>query len=576
MVDSLKGHPGIVAWEIFNEPEGMSNDYYFYASDPHVPDTVIQRFINLCAGAIHRTDPNAKVTNGAWSFKSLSPASYPAALGKVALQYDASQKKQMEIEFARKYRVSMTADEVIQYLQRISLVQNYNWYSDNQLIRMGGDSLGTLDFHEVHYYTWGGTPLSPFHHPAVGWGTGKAIVVAEFAMEQITSTFGIPQQQQYDSLYHSGYAGAMSWSWTDVGLTTHADMVAGAQYMWDNHRSDVDVLGNGVDWPAVTITSPPNNGTYPDSTQISIRTMVIDTLAVDSVTFFVADKQRIGSVTVPDSMVGDTSYYTFSWVNIPAGQYSLKAVATNNHGHQGISNIVLLSFGMPPMTRLEAERVPRQGDLANISVGSGMGASSGAYLDIKTNDPNTTITWTFTNVAPADSYYVSFGYMLHYDHPKGQYINVNDVRVAELIFDGSSASTWYEAGLKVYLISGTNAIQMQLSWGWIYLDYLAVPTKVLTSINSPSDLPLKFSLQQNYPNPFNPGTTIKYSIASAGHVKLVIFDLLGRQVATLVNQSQNPGFYEVPFDAQKFTSGVYFYRIESGSFIQTKKMLLLK
>jgi hypothetical protein len=59
-------------------------------------------------------------------------------------------------------------------------------------------------------------------------------------------------------------------------------------------------------------------------------------------------------------------------------------------------------------------------------------------------------------------------------------------------------------------------------------------------------------------------------------VRLIVYDLLGRQVATLVNQKQNPGSHEVPFDAQKLTSGVYFYRIESGSFVQTKKMVLLK
>ena len=71
MVDSLKGHPAIAAWEIFNEPEGMSNPFH-YGGINTVSMAVIQRFVNLCAGAIHRADPNALVTNGCWSFQALT------------------------------------------------------------------------------------------------------------------------------------------------------------------------------------------------------------------------------------------------------------------------------------------------------------------------------------------------------------------------------------------------------------------------------------------------------------------------------------------------------------------------
>ena len=96
---------------------------------------------------------------------------------------------------------------------------------------------------------------------------------------------------------------------------------------------------------------------------------------------------------------------------------------------------------------------------------------------------------------------------------------------------------------------------------------------------------IKFSLSQNYPNPFNPSTTIKYSIGttevtsrdlSLQNVQLIIYDILGREVATLVNKEQKPGNYEVQFDGKRLTSGVYFYKLISGSFIESKKMLLLK
>ncbi len=94
-------------------------------------------------------------------------------------------------------------------------------------------------------------------------------------------------------------------------------------------------------------------------------------------------------------------------------------------------------------------------------------------------------------------------------------------------------------------------------------------------------VPTEFKLFQNYPNPFNPSTTIKYQIRSNGkretaNTKLVVFDILGREVATLVNKIQRAGNYEVQFDASHLTSGIYFYKLQSGSFVATKKLLLLK
>ncbi len=87
----------------------------------------------------------------------------------------------------------------------------------------------------------------------------------------------------------------------------------------------------------------------------------------------------------------------------------------------------------------------------------------------------------------------------------------------------------------------------------------------------------QFTLYQNYPNPFNPTTTIKYAIPSAiANVRLIVYNVLGEEVATLVNQRQAPGFYEVQFDASDLPSGIYFYTLQVGDFIATKKMVLLK
>jgi hypothetical protein len=88
--------------------------------------------------------------------------------------------------------------------------------------------------------------------------------------------------------------------------------------------------------------------------------------------------------------------------------------------------------------------------------------------------------------------------------------------------------------------------------------------------------PVDFVLGQNYPNPFNPTTTIKYDLPNASEVSLIIYDILGRKVKTLVNEQQQPGRYEIMFDASNLASGVYLYRIRAEDFVNTKKMILLK
>jgi len=89
-------------------------------------------------------------------------------------------------------------------------------------------------------------------------------------------------------------------------------------------------------------------------------------------------------------------------------------------------------------------------------------------------------------------------------------------------------------------------------------------------------VPSKYSLTQNYPNPFNPITKIRFDIARLGHIKIVVFDVNGREIQMLVNESLKPGTYETTFDGSKLNSGVYFYKITAGDFTETKRMLLIK
>ncbi len=106
--------------------------------------------------------------------------------------------------------------------------------------------------------------------------------------------------------------------------------------------------------------------------------------------------------------------------------------------------------------------------------------------------------------------------------------------------------------------------------------------KIYMNVNNPSSskeentIPTAFSLEQNYPNPFNPETIIEFSLPAQRDVTLKIYNTLGEEVKTLINENLKPGRYAIPFNASGLASGVYIYRLNAGDFVSTKKSLLLK
>ncbi len=100
-------------------------------------------------------------------------------------------------------------------------------------------------------------------------------------------------------------------------------------------------------------------------------------------------------------------------------------------------------------------------------------------------------------------------------------------------------------------------------------------------VDDENEASFSFNLEQNFPNPFNPSTIINYSIptnrkSEMANTTLKIYDILGSEVATLVNEEQTPGNYHIEFDASNLSSGLYFYKLQSGEFSQSKKMILLR
>lgn len=141
--------------------------------------------------------------------------------------------------------------------------------------------------------------------------------------------------------------------------------------------------------------------------------------------------------------------------------------------------------------------------------------------------------------------------------------SAGDSRGASVCLSGNAVNVlWYDGR------SGNNEIY-----------YKRNPTGNPTGVELiSSEIPVKFSLSQNYPNPFNPKTKIRFEISSSSsaHTYLSVYDMLGREIATLVNEELEPGTYEVNWNASDFPSGVYFYSLSAGEFSETRKMILLK
>lgn len=161
-----------------------------------------------------------------------------------------------------------------------------------------------------------------------------------------------------------------------------------------------------------------------------------------------------------------------------------------------------------------------------------------------------------SSTAATDQFYLKEGYRIPIDFS----INDND--------DGKTRKA-----IMTYSKDNQDQSWADVSrWSYTWIGEITDPATDVKETGKPTE----FTLSQNYPNPFNPTTQIKYSLSKAGNVNLKIYDVLGRLVSELVNKEQGAGSYTVQFDASKLSSGVYFYKLESGSFVSVKKMMLVK
>lgn len=122
---------------------------------------------------------------------------------------------------------------------------------------------------------------------------------------------------------------------------------------------------------------------------------------------------------------------------------------------------------------------------------------------------------------------------------------------------------------------GTKTVILQ-NYSKDTINFYLNPRYVIGIRNINSEIPKNYSLSQNFPNPFNPVTNIAFSIPEESNVNLTVYDVLGREIKVLINEKLKPGNYQVDWNAQVYTSGMYFYRLQTDKFTDTKKMVLVK
>ncbi len=638
MVEGVRGHPAIIAWEIFNEPEGFT-EIGNWSDRVHVSEFDVQRFVNLTAGAIHRADPAAQVTNGTWGLAANTDVNTPAkALSKVGFYNSLTEKQKlvMEAEYKAVHGTYLPAQEIVNKYYSPSAT-NTNFYRDDRLINAGGDTDGTLDFYTVHYYSWAGTGLSPFHHPFSTWELNKPLVIAEFFMED---AFGVPYQDLYEKLYYTGYAGALSWSWwgdtqayDNAKNNDHSRTAAALLDMYTYHHND--------------IVLDPKTGTiyrfYLDVSTIqkSDSTMLHwDTQDGSTVTLNGQNVQAADSLIVFPSLSTSYTLITSGQVNdsmtinltvLPAGQIMMftvtpmqvgvgesatlnwQVVKNSSATINGESVQVKGSMEVYPDSAHDTYTLVSKGDITDsltltikVMPADKLDRALGAPVTVSSND---TAAFSFSkpgNLVDGNNFtrwQAVPGNNQRILIDLGRSMSINKVIIR---WSKDGYAKWYSVQATddsvkwdiLYSIkNGTGGISNMethdsLKGGGRYVLFvLTMPGVTAFSINEieiygvPKTtgvadnnllIPVQYSLSQNYPNPFNPSTTIRFAIPKTSNVNLTVYNVLGQRIETLANKVLSAGTYNVMFDASKFSSGIYFYTLKTGNYLMTKKMILLR
>jgi len=323
------------------------------------------------------------------------------------------------------------------------------------------------------------------------------------------------------------------------------------------------------------ILAPGNNNVTIPTQQYDFN---VGILALDSATFnFTVSNGAPNNCYIPATLTikQDTATIYTQGVYIPVGTPSATTVLSDsansfsNWTGTGPWNITTAQFNSPPSSFTDSP-----------------GGSYGNNLDVSmtlTNPLNTS-----SSPVVYLSFYHRYATELNYDFCSVEVSSNNGTSWQTVARYHGTLSTWTQQTFDIsrYTNSSTQVkVRFRLTTdqntvadGW-YVDDVVITSYCVGTplgISGNNNIPDRFSLEQNYPNPFNPITQINYALAKEEFVKISVFDVLGRQVANLVNKNQKAGRYSVEFDGSNYASGLYLYKIEAGSFTNVKKMILIK
>jgi len=331
---------------------------------------------------------------------------------------------------------------------------------------------------------------------------------------------------------------------------------------------------------------------YPN--QIDVFNSVLGVISNDYKTFISTDigdnwqNVTLNTTTINNYIENDTNFFNLFYAYLKKGGIWLQIYIDN-----GIDEIVLADTTLIWIERAGEWMWVRRGGITNGSIQDGIFYPIWKLsLNGSLNYNSLSVNGSNIYIGASDGVYLSsdFGGTWNQIGLKNkQIVNLvlSDTNLIAQAADGFYKSfdggyNWYTLYLGLdnivkLVLSGDNLIALTRAPDYSYYKlWKRSFNEIITGLAEEQIHPQKFYLSQNYPNPFNPSTKIKYSIPKISFVTLKIFDILGREISTLVNEEKPAGNYEVEFNGDELSSGIYFYKLQVGHYSEVKKMILMK
>lgn len=343
------------------------------------------------------------------------------------------------------------------------------------------------------------------------------------------------------------------------------------------------------DEPPIEEADPPPNFSSPVTSMThigcSIPNVDLDNSMHAAGSGYAGDQNACGPAAASNSLMWLSQ--TFAGISIPFSHRDLLDSLSKYMGRKPNSGVNIETFIQGKLNFIKAHNLPIQIKFQSQDKSGNVNASGGTYA--KNSNDGKYPTWDFLKKEVADSEDVELFYRWHDGEKwRGHVVTVTGVYETE---DGKKTVgikhdvNQKDTGGTVQeypgiTVDGYGRMVLHRHGAKRYVSHIVSesPGQPLVTSVYPEDLtnPSEYSLKQNYPNPFNPSTKISFSIPTSEFVTLKVFDVLGNEVAALVDEEKPAGSYEVEFNASQLSSGIYFYEWRAGVFVQTKKLILMK